>query len=216
LSYQWQSMPPGGSSFSDIGGATSSSYTTPLAALADNGTLFRCVVTNGQGSATSNAATLTVSNGTKFVTSTTVGRLRSDYSGWLGVKVTVGNAPLVVGALGRIVAPGNVGAHTVKIVNAATGNDIASVTVATAGGTSGTYVYTALTTPVTLSANGVYYILSQEGQNGEAWYDNDTTVLTTSDAIVSGSVYGTVSPYNALSTPGKMYVPVDFKYALGQ
>jgi len=215
LSYQWQSMPSGGS-FNNISGATSSSYTTPLAALADNGTQFQCVVTNAQGSATSNAATLTVSNATTFVTSKTLGTLRSNYSGWLGAKITVGNASMIVGALGRIVAPGNTGTHTVKIVNATTGADIASVTVATAGGTSGTFVYTALATPITLSANTAYYILSQEGQNGEAWYDTDTTVTTTSDAVDSGSIYGTVAPYNLNATPGHMYVPVDFKYALGQ
>ena len=213
LTYQWQSMPTGGS-FANIAGATSSSYTTPLAALADNGTQFRCVVTNGQGSATSNAATLTVSNGTTFVTSTTVGRLRSDFAGWLGAKVTVGSTAMVVGSLGRLVAPGNTGAHIVKIVNATTGLDIASVSIATVGGTSGTYAYAALSSPVTLSANTSYDILSQEGQNSDGWYDNDTTLTTTVDGAISGSVYGTTSPYTALSTPGRSYVPLDFKYAL--
>ena len=54
LSYQWQR---GGA---NIGGATSSTYTTPAVASADNGTSFRVVVTNGAGSVTSNSATLTV------------------------------------------------------------------------------------------------------------------------------------------------------------
>ncbi|MDX6575196.1 MAG: hypothetical protein QOE96_1149, partial [Blastocatellia bacterium] len=40
--------------------ATSPSYTLPSAALADSGAKFRCVVSNGFGSATSNEATLTV------------------------------------------------------------------------------------------------------------------------------------------------------------
>ena len=43
-----------------ITGATSASYTTPPAALADDGAQFACVVTNGAGSATSDAATLIV------------------------------------------------------------------------------------------------------------------------------------------------------------
>lgn len=211
LSYQWQSMPSGGS-FSDIAGAASSSYTTPLAALADNGTQFRCVVTNSHGTATSNAVTLTVSTGTNFVTSTTVGHLRSDYGGWLGVRITVGSTPMVVGALGRLVAPGNTGVHTVKIVNATTGNDIASVSVATSGGTSGTYIYASLASPVTLSANTDYFILSQEVQSADAWYDNDTAVTTTPAAVIVGSTYGTAAPYFTFSTPGRMYIPVDFKY----
>jgi glucose/arabinose dehydrogenase len=58
LSYQWHR------NNADIAGATSPSYTTPPAALADNGTTYRCVVTNSFGTATSNAAVLTVTTNT--------------------------------------------------------------------------------------------------------------------------------------------------------
>ena len=54
LSYQWQRNQ------TNISGATSSSYTLPSAAFADNGAMFRCIVTNAFGNATSNEATLTV------------------------------------------------------------------------------------------------------------------------------------------------------------
>jgi len=54
LSYQWQRNQV------NISGATSSSYTLSSAAFSDNGAMFRCVVTNSFGSATSNEATLTV------------------------------------------------------------------------------------------------------------------------------------------------------------
>jgi glucose/arabinose dehydrogenase len=54
LTYQWQRNQV------NISGATSSSYTIAAAAFADNGAKFRCVVTNGFGSATSSEATLTV------------------------------------------------------------------------------------------------------------------------------------------------------------
>jgi glucose/arabinose dehydrogenase/regulation of enolase protein 1 (concanavalin A-like superfamily) len=61
LSYQWQkAVPPGG--FSDISGATQSSYTISNLVLGDSGSQYRCRVSNGSGSATSNAATLTVLN----------------------------------------------------------------------------------------------------------------------------------------------------------
>ena len=60
LTYQWQSQPSGGSSFSNIFNANAATYTTLVLALADNGTQLRCVVTNGGGLATSSAATLTV------------------------------------------------------------------------------------------------------------------------------------------------------------
>ena len=54
LSYQWQKNGV------NITEATSASYTTPPTTLADNGSTFRCVVTNSLGSTTSNAATLAV------------------------------------------------------------------------------------------------------------------------------------------------------------
>jgi invasion protein IalB len=58
LSYQWQKNGV------DISGATGASYTTPPAVFADNGSNFRVSVRNAYGSATSSAATLTVTSGT--------------------------------------------------------------------------------------------------------------------------------------------------------
>jgi glucose/arabinose dehydrogenase len=55
LSYQWQR------NGIDLAGATATDYTLASAQPADSGSLFRCVVTNALGSATSTAATLTVS-----------------------------------------------------------------------------------------------------------------------------------------------------------
>jgi len=54
LAYQWQKNSV------DIDNATDTSYTTPLASNSDNGAQFRCIVSNGAGRDTSNAATLTV------------------------------------------------------------------------------------------------------------------------------------------------------------
>ena len=54
LSYQWQR------NGAPIGGATSATYTLPTTTLGDSGAQFRAVVSNASGSATSNAATLTV------------------------------------------------------------------------------------------------------------------------------------------------------------
>ncbi len=54
LTYQWQRNGV------NIPGATSSTYITPTLTLADSGSTFSCVVTNAFGTATSTAATLTV------------------------------------------------------------------------------------------------------------------------------------------------------------
>ena len=56
LSYQWQR------NGQNIAGANASSYTIPSVTAGDNGAQFRVVISNGAGTVTSNAATLTVSN----------------------------------------------------------------------------------------------------------------------------------------------------------
>jgi glucose/arabinose dehydrogenase len=57
LSYQWQR------NGAAISGATGSSYTLASVSAADQGAQFRVVVSNGSGSVTSNAATLTLATG---------------------------------------------------------------------------------------------------------------------------------------------------------
>lgn len=59
LGYQWQKNTSGGS-FSDIGGAVNSSYTTPALVAGDDGNQYRCKVSNACTSVYSDAATLTV------------------------------------------------------------------------------------------------------------------------------------------------------------
>ncbi|WP_353068480.1 hypothetical protein RBB75_14420 [Tunturibacter empetritectus] len=51
-----------------IAGATSSTYTTPAAAIGDNSSQFKVTVSNTSGSATSNPATLTVTVGLPMIT----------------------------------------------------------------------------------------------------------------------------------------------------
>ena len=85
-----------------------------------------------------------------FVTSFTPSNLRRDFSGWVGSRLTVGAADLQVSSLGRWVVAGNTGTHVVKVVDAATGTDLASVTVNTAGASAGSFRYASLASPVTL------------------------------------------------------------------
>ena len=101
----------------------------------------------------------------KFVTARTLGgSLRSDFSGWLGMQITVGASPITVTRLGRIYAGAPAGSHTLKIVQQSTAQDVpgASVTVSTAGRTPNEFVYGSLAAPVTLAANTTYYVVSQE------------------------------------------------------
>ena len=60
LTYQWQQSTDSGSTWTNIDGATSKTYTISNAAPDWDGRQYRCVVTNSIGSVTSSAATLTV------------------------------------------------------------------------------------------------------------------------------------------------------------
>ena len=59
MSYQWQVDKKTGT-FADVSGATSAAYTISTADKANDGYIYRCVVTNDRGTATSEAVTLTV------------------------------------------------------------------------------------------------------------------------------------------------------------
>jgi hypothetical protein len=63
FTYQWQKS-DAGAAFNDIVGATAGSYTTGATSVAaDNGDRYRVLVSNLEGTSTSNAATLTVTTG---------------------------------------------------------------------------------------------------------------------------------------------------------
>ncbi|MBV8732281.1 MAG: immunoglobulin domain-containing protein, partial [Acidobacteriia bacterium] len=217
LAYQWQSQPPGGSGFTNIAGANSDTYAISVTEVAMSGTQLRCMVTNNAGSATSAAVTLTVlpqGSPLPFVISETLGTSRNDYSGWVGMAIRVGPSPLLVNGLGRMVASGNSGVHTVKLVDAVSGSDLpgGSITVSTAGATPGTFAYNYFVSPVTLNGNGVYYVLTDETAAGDQWYDRNTTVQTQGVASVLYAVYGSGAPYTGVGTPGQTYGAVDLLF----
>src|ERR1700677_2445298 len=61
-----------------ISGATSSSYTTPVTTLVDDGSTFQVVVSNSAGNVTSNSATLTVAAGTAMARGVDVTTYKND------------------------------------------------------------------------------------------------------------------------------------------
>jgi hypothetical protein len=130
--------------------------------------------------------------------------------------MTVGPAPIVVKTLGRMVAPGNTGIYSLKIVGAATGTDVGGslITLNTSGGTAGQFVYNALPNPITLNANTTYYILSQETASGDQFYGANTTAQTTTEATLTGPAFATNPPaYTPITGQAShTYGPLDFTY----
>ncbi len=151
----------------------------------------------------------------KFVTDRSLGSLRSDFSGFVGMKIDVGASPLTVATLGRLMCPGNTATHTVKLVKAADGTDVTggATTVTMSGATLGEFVHGTLASPVTLQANTSYLLLSQETAGGDAWYDVNTTVTTTTAASVSSGAWGYGGgAWYTYGSAGNAYVPLDFSY----
>lgn len=72
LAYQWQK------GATSIAGATGSSYATPAATLADDGSTFQVIVSNSAGSMTSNSAKLTVAAGTAMTRGVDVTTYKND------------------------------------------------------------------------------------------------------------------------------------------
>jgi hypothetical protein len=152
-----------------------------------------------------------------FITGQTLSSgVQNNYNGWLGFMFTVGNAPVTVTELGRWVRTGNTGTHTVKIVNATTGLDVtgASVSIATAGAPAGAFAYAPLASPVVLSANTSYYLVSHEPSGGDYYHTAATVLQHAANATIDSSAFGpgTSTGWRVYSTAGHSYVPVSFRY----
>jgi uncharacterized protein DUF4082 len=195
---------------------SSTSTTLASASTSTTSALTTTTSTTPSTTTTSSTTTTTVAGGTtSFVTSFTPTNLRRDFSGWVGTRFTVGATDLLVSSLGRWVVAGNTGTHVVKVVDAATGTDLASVPVSTAGATPGTFRYASLAGPITLRANTSYYLVSQETSGGDSWYDYDTRLVTTAAAADTGVVYSFATSPTSWApggSPGNGYGPVSFLY----
>ena len=142
LSYQWKK------NGANIAGATSSGYTTPSTTTADNGAQFTVVVSNSSGSATSNAAALTVSASTLLLSvnpaSLSFGNVNVGSSSTQSVTFTnSGNAGVTISnvahsgagfsvsglASGQILSPGQAGTLSVTFTPSASGSFNGSITV---------------------------------------------------------------------------------------
>ena len=151
-----------------------------------------------------------------YVTSQNLGTLHNDFTGFAGMQIVVGSSPVTVTALGRMMASGNTGTHTVKLVKASDGTDVpgGSVSIPMSGGTAGRYQYANLSSPITLSAGATYYLLSQETSGGDTCYYDDTIIQTTSVATETAAAWGYgVGQWHLNGGPGQAYGPVDFKYS---
>lgn len=150
-----------------------------------------------------------------YLTSTPTSSPRNNFDGGVGFGFTVGAANMTVTDLGRWVISGNSGTHKIWLANSS-GTELAAVSLNTSGLSVG-YNYLPIT-PVVLTAGQTYYIISDEANGGDQWYDSEE-VSGTADATIIGSYYviGLSDPRNAITLAfagTNAYVPVNFKYHL--
>jgi len=134
----------------------------------------------------SNAVTINLS---QFVQSVTAGTPHNDFTGSVGMQIAVGGSPITVRGLCRYVLSGNSQVHNVHIANVATGIDVASAQVATAGVPANSNACTLFYPPVALAANSGYFVVSDETSGGDTWYGQNTTVTSSSVATVVQPIY---------------------------
>ena len=214
LSYQWSQ------NGTAISGATSSSYTTPAETTSASGAQFTVVVSNSVGSATSNAATLTVNAPppgalTPSTTSLNFSNVTVSSNSSLGVNltnsgstnitvsnVTISGAGFTASGVsnGQIITPAQVVTLNVTFAPAATGGATGSVTVTSNASNS----------PVSISLSGTGVPAHSATLN---WTASTSTVIGYN--VYRGTVSG--GPYTLLNpSPVAATQYVDSTVAAGQ
>jgi hypothetical protein len=190
-----------------------------------NGVTVFYVVLGRQGDVDgkpSNEASATPALG--LITFKTLGAVRNNFTGPVGMVIRVGAAPVNAVGLGRIFVAGNVGAHTLRIAESVNGVTLpgASVVVdlAAAAPTAAPdeFVYAIFPAPVLLAPNTEFYVFTEEVDGGDQWFDQDTTVATTSPTVPTAvaDVTNAVAPSGATFVrsggPGHTFGPVDLLF----
>jgi hypothetical protein len=142
--------------------------------------------------------------------------VRNDFSGWVGTVIQPFSDTTIV-SLGRWCLSGNTGNHQVKIVDD-TGTDVsgAIVLVPLASQTENTFVYADLASPILLTKNQRYFLVSQEQMNGDTFLDYPLAVVPSPDFNVLSAVFtdqnGPMAPYTLEGTILNSYGPVSGLY----
>jgi hypothetical protein len=187
-------------------GVSNSSY-VPLNFLYSSGAAAISPPTTIAGNSSSGVLT-----GAPLITHFVPGPARNNFTGWVGMKVTVGPLALTATALGRMYLAGNQSPHNVKMVRASDGVDVPGTQVSVLPtGSTGQFVYAPFSSPVTLQRYTAYYVVSQETSGGDQWYDIGTVDSSTA-ASVNSPVYWDGKGWFSYGAPNTGYVPLNLLY----
>ena len=166
--------------------------------------------------------TASTAKGTPFLVSHTKGSLiTGGYSGWVGFRMTVGPAPLRITELGRAVTQDNTRTHTLKLVNATTGADVAggAVEISLQGKAPGTVAFAALASPVTLPAGGSFLVVSSESvsnNTGDFFHDFNNRLVTSNVASIDNAICLEGGQWKSYGQQNNSFGPVDFRYVVAE
>ena len=198
LTYQWKK------NGTDISGATSSSYTTPVTTSADNAAVFTVVVSNSVGSVTSSSATLTVVVAPVIFTHPVAQSVLAPDVASFSV-VTTGTQPFtyqwkkngvdIAGATSNIyTTPATSGSDngavfTVVVSNSAGSVTSSSASLAVSAITIGTQpaaqsTYTSLTATFSVAATGTGPLTYQWKKNGTDISGATSSTYTTPETVI--------------------------------
>jgi prepilin-type N-terminal cleavage/methylation domain-containing protein/prepilin-type processing-associated H-X9-DG protein len=149
---------------------------------------------------------------TDLVTAYTGGSIRSNVTGYLGTRITVGSKPLYVTALGRMYYTGNSQTHQLGLLDGQGMLTLATKTVSTVGGTNGQFQWVSLDAPVRLEANTQYCVCSYENSGGDSWRDSAAVTVSSDATAGSGCYSSTNNTTNLAFAGGGCYVGTSFKY----
>ena len=168
FSYQWKK------NGTDISGATSSTYTTPATSSANNNESFTVVVTNSHGSATSNAAILSVNVPAAITTHPAAQTAYTSLTATFSVTAT-GTAPLIYQwkKNGTDISGATASTYTTPATVIGDNNALYSVVVSNSAGT-------ATSSTATLTVNQRYSLVPKTGGTyalTECVKDNSTGLI---------------------------------------
>ena len=155
--------------------------------------------------------------GTAWVTDSSSGTLRNDFTGQVGTGFTV-SSTITITELGIWVVSGSVSVVTVSLYSAAgygisnTRTLLKSGTISTTGLPVG-WNYVSIT-PQSVSSGTTYFVSRSVVSSGDQWYDQYTPTITSAATIVDSAYSNPVDNYFSKfgTSSGKMYGGVDFKY----
>ena len=139
-------------------------------------------------------------------------------AGWFGMAVSVvGPGSITIQKLGRAFDLGMATAHRLRIIDASSKMELGSTSVdinSPTGGYNDQFKYGDLNPPVPRAPGEDFYVLSEEFNNGDRFYEQDETVSTRAEARIMSAMESdtqgvTYTPANGI---GHTYGPVDFQY----